>query len=378
MKNCSHKSNDNRLDRNKGDDFREESTITRPHDNDILFGRGNAINKHVGNATLREFCSKKRENYKNAFFREQRNEIAKEILHEIHGLTPPGRFLMPFGCDMSEWVEVDKEKSIAKICQILRERPKNQAKASAYGAAVKPPNAEKVSSIVLPQSRSDQKSKSNRPKNVIRLPSLNASQNDFFTSKEKEATKSNLAATLKPYYITNRNSYEQNVLPTHITNSLRNEIGRSHYIKFVKKCNKTKHNPLSKKKLWGRRNVNNWKDSFIVSSSSAIGDFAQHSEEECLHDTYSTLPMEISMGGQHEEHRRSERFEKCDDHQVTVCLSSIGQSFTSNPIFSSKSKAIFKGILDVSVEDRVDRCVPTIVTGLCNRILELEQEKQNK
>jgi len=201
MSNCSHKSNDNRLDRNKGDDFRKESIITRPHDNDVLFGRGNAVNKHIGNATLREFCSKKRENYQNAFFREQRNEIAKEILNKIHSLTPPGRFLMPIGCDMLEWVEVDKEKSIAKICQILRERPKNQVKTSVHGAAVKPPNAEKVSSMILPQFRSDQKSKSNRSKNVIRLPSLNAPQNDFFTSEEKEATKSNLAATLKPYYI---------------------------------------------------------------------------------------------------------------------------------------------------------------------------------
>ena len=58
MTNSSHKSNDNRLDRNKGDDFRKESIITRPHDNDVLFGRGNAVNKHIGNATLREFCSK--------------------------------------------------------------------------------------------------------------------------------------------------------------------------------------------------------------------------------------------------------------------------------------------------------------------------------
>ena len=96
--------------------------ISDPHHHDILCGRGNAVNRHVGNMFFRKIVSHRKPDYRRGAYPYQRRKVAWQIYNEIKNLDPPGRFLMSRG---DEWFEVSETKAISKISQALRELASN-------------------------------------------------------------------------------------------------------------------------------------------------------------------------------------------------------------------------------------------------------------
>lgn len=108
------------------------------HDHDVLCGRGAFVNGHVGNNRLRTLASERKIQFDAGNYTEKRG-LATEIVSQIRGLTPPGRFLRrvtakaaassaieiewaipPVG-DEAGWEELTDEKAIHKACQVMRD-----------------------------------------------------------------------------------------------------------------------------------------------------------------------------------------------------------------------------------------------------------------
>jgi len=93
--------------------------VEKPHDNDVLFGRGGNINNHPGNETFRQIVEEKKRAYLTAQFKREKREIADYILNYIKDLNPPGRFLAKDSTGL--WNDVGYEKARDKTSQALRE-----------------------------------------------------------------------------------------------------------------------------------------------------------------------------------------------------------------------------------------------------------------
>lgn len=109
--------------------------IFKPGKNDVLFGRGGAINSHEGNITFRRVVNEQ----KDAYFKASKTEkpkIAIKVVQIIRALSPPGRFLAPISetdknCTKNSsilWHDVGFKKARAKASQCLRERERYEHK----------------------------------------------------------------------------------------------------------------------------------------------------------------------------------------------------------------------------------------------------------
>ena len=133
-----------------GNDFRQ----------DVLFGRGYAIQTHPGNQHFRSVVEGRKAKFKAAPVRRQKKMVAAEVMEDIAGLDPPGKFLMEdtsltdgeaFGetdGDQEEknsavhpsilskrWVVVDHERAVAKVMHRLRDAAASPAEAKVALAA---------------------------------------------------------------------------------------------------------------------------------------------------------------------------------------------------------------------------------------------------
>jgi len=97
--------------------------IRVPHNHDVLCGRGGGINGHAGNRVFRDMVAKRRLDYSLASSKAEKARVATEVMNQVSGLSPPGRFLArdTSGGIGSWWIEVDESKAMAKISQALRE-----------------------------------------------------------------------------------------------------------------------------------------------------------------------------------------------------------------------------------------------------------------
>ena len=90
--------------------------------NDVLFDEGRNVLSHKGNRLYWSLIKK----YRNAFLNSKKNyekgKIAQQILDDIKGLTPPGRFLVKTEDD--EWREQIDALTLAKMKQSLRRNGK--------------------------------------------------------------------------------------------------------------------------------------------------------------------------------------------------------------------------------------------------------------
>jgi len=94
--------------------------ILKPHDNDVLFGRGGNINVHPGNEEFRRIVHRYKGFYSAARYKKEKRLIADEILAVIEKLNPPGRFLAK-DSSTGLWHTVGYEKARNKASQALRE-----------------------------------------------------------------------------------------------------------------------------------------------------------------------------------------------------------------------------------------------------------------
>mmetsp|Transcript_5207 Transcript_5207/g.9555 ORF Transcript_5207/g.9555 Transcript_5207/m.9555 type:complete len:389 (+) Transcript_5207:207-1373(+) len=125
------------------------SNIT-PHDNDILFGRGYTISAHPGNRYLRSVVQDKKQAFLLARKKEKR-DIAIQVVSDIQGLSPPGRFLMEDsksqnggnnndneGIMDKAWIIVETEKAVCKVMHRLREKDKGYVPKSKQAKKLNP------------------------------------------------------------------------------------------------------------------------------------------------------------------------------------------------------------------------------------------------
>ena len=107
---------------------------------DVLLGRGGAINRHPGNQRFRALVAKHKPAFAQTKVRRDKRAIAKCIVNEIHNLQPPGRFLTADGSsDVTDrldddgvvlhppitskvWVRVDADKALSKVMHRLRDK----------------------------------------------------------------------------------------------------------------------------------------------------------------------------------------------------------------------------------------------------------------
>jgi len=94
--------------------------ILKPHDNDVLFGRGGSINVHPGNEEFRRIVHRYKEFYSAARYKKEKRLIADEIITVIENKNPPGRFLAK-DSSTGLWHPVGYEKARNKASQALRE-----------------------------------------------------------------------------------------------------------------------------------------------------------------------------------------------------------------------------------------------------------------
>ena len=77
------------VDRDDHDDVKP-SSVTEPHENDVLLGRGGKNNRHSGNEQLRQMARQYREDYQTAT-KKGKSQLSRQLVHQVRELSPPGR-----------------------------------------------------------------------------------------------------------------------------------------------------------------------------------------------------------------------------------------------------------------------------------------------
>jgi len=95
------------------------SGIDKPHDNDVLCGRGVTTNRHPGNESFRSLVNCNKELYVTST-KKQKMKISRSIVEAVRSLEPPGRFLEK---DQSsgKWFDIGDKKAVEKTSQALRD-----------------------------------------------------------------------------------------------------------------------------------------------------------------------------------------------------------------------------------------------------------------
>ena len=94
-------------------------SIITPHDHDVLSGRGNYVNYHVGNEHFRSLVKKHKIAYV-ACPKPEKGRFSTIIVDEVRSLDPPGRFLKQ-DATTKLWQDIGDKKSLDKTRQALRE-----------------------------------------------------------------------------------------------------------------------------------------------------------------------------------------------------------------------------------------------------------------
>lgn len=92
--------------------------VVKPHENDILLGRGGNNNKHIGNEKLRTLARSQVERYRNST-KKDKSKISRELVFYIRNMHPPGRFLKRNAIE--QWEDVGDDIAREKTSQALRD-----------------------------------------------------------------------------------------------------------------------------------------------------------------------------------------------------------------------------------------------------------------
>jgi hypothetical protein len=91
--------------------------ILEPGENDVIAGRGAAVNLNKGNQKFRALCFKRKAEF-DAGSHAAKRRIATEIVNQT--FAAKGRFLKR-KVEKGAWHELNTEKAILKACQVMRE-----------------------------------------------------------------------------------------------------------------------------------------------------------------------------------------------------------------------------------------------------------------
>mmetsp|Transcript_16072 Transcript_16072/g.20002 ORF Transcript_16072/g.20002 Transcript_16072/m.20002 type:complete len:405 (-) Transcript_16072:235-1449(-) len=93
--------------------------ILEPHPNDVLCGRGNHANNHIGNEYFRSLIKQNESEYARAP-KKAKKLYARKIVDNIRQRNPPGRFLKQ-DAENNGWYDIGDKQSLNKTRQALRE-----------------------------------------------------------------------------------------------------------------------------------------------------------------------------------------------------------------------------------------------------------------
>ena len=96
----------------------------KPHDNDVLLGRGGKNNQHMGNEQLRNLARCHAQKYRSAS-KKDKSVISREIVSHIRNLYPPGRFLKR-KYPTNKWEDVGDDIAREKARQAMRDAVSSQ------------------------------------------------------------------------------------------------------------------------------------------------------------------------------------------------------------------------------------------------------------
>ena len=96
--------------------------VDRPNHNDVLSGRGGAVNRHPGNVRYRSLVDAIKAEYLSPTTRKlEKGYIATSIVNTVRRFDPPGRFLKEEPVGSGIWYEIGDKVAIRKTGQALRE-----------------------------------------------------------------------------------------------------------------------------------------------------------------------------------------------------------------------------------------------------------------
>jgi len=94
-------------------------SVPKPHENDILLGRGGNNNKHIGNEKLRALARSQVERYRSST-KKDKSKISRELVFYVRSMSPPGRFLKRNAFN-EQWEDVGDDVAREKTSQALRD-----------------------------------------------------------------------------------------------------------------------------------------------------------------------------------------------------------------------------------------------------------------
>jgi hypothetical protein len=96
------------------------TNIEEPLENDVMLGRGAGTNYHPGNRNYRDMVEKRKVKYNVHCHRIEKPLIAYEVIKEVRGQDPPGRFLKR-NKETGLWDDIGDIQARKKVIQALRE-----------------------------------------------------------------------------------------------------------------------------------------------------------------------------------------------------------------------------------------------------------------
>jgi hypothetical protein len=72
------------------------STTMKPHENDVLLGRGGKNNQHVGNENLRNLARQLFAQDYRVSRKKGKSNMSRDLVVQVRQLTPPGRYALNY------------------------------------------------------------------------------------------------------------------------------------------------------------------------------------------------------------------------------------------------------------------------------------------
>jgi len=101
----------------------------KPHENDVLCGRGGTTYHHPGNKCFREMIRDKKHDYFCAQTNAEKQAVALNIVQQIRNLNPPGRFIRQDKRNM-QWYDIGNKDAMRKVSQAIRDEENGDSSSS--------------------------------------------------------------------------------------------------------------------------------------------------------------------------------------------------------------------------------------------------------
>lgn len=335
------------------------NNISIAHSNDVLLARKSITKKHHGNQILACFIEQKKDEYQNAFFREQKKLVAQDIVNKIKKLNPPGRFLELKNKSFTQWHEVDHDKCISVVCQKIREVLKNGGKgnikntkqiASKDEQSILPSNVISTSNPLTAAAIHNQM----RASKIAGLANFRHQMNIPVNSKWTRALEGT-AEKIEPPSL--KIDKDRSIQSNHIV-TLSNGISCQGSLK---------------RKILDRKNGSDYSVNESLSGIHSTALTNRPKEENLRKKTRRSLVL----GANKRTEGSEDLFDSCH-HKVLASISFVAQSFLAKSVCGAKFRDILEKVTALHDDEHGVMHLPYIVARLIARIEKLEGGNSSK